>query len=40
VGIVSDERWNVFQKTESEIEDAVAVLNSVALSPQVRVRFA
>jgi len=40
VGVVSDERWDVFQKTESEIEDAVAVLKSVALSPQVRPRSA
>jgi len=40
VGVVSDERWDVFQKTKGEIEDAIAVLKSVALSPQVRVRFA
>lgn len=38
VGVVSDERWSMFQKTESEVENAVALLKSVALSPQVRIQ--
>lgn len=33
--MVSDDRWFAFQKTKSEIEDAVTLLKSVAMSPQV-----
>ncbi|EKM76287.1 hypothetical protein AGABI1DRAFT_102390 [Agaricus bisporus var. burnettii JB137-S8] len=33
-GIVSDERWTAFQRTRSEIEEAVMLLKAVALSPQ------
>ncbi|KAF5347812.1 hypothetical protein D9756_010292 [Leucocoprinus leucothites] len=34
VGVVSDERWAMFQKTESDIEEAATLLKSVVLSPQ------
>ncbi|KAF9447052.1 glucose-inhibited division protein A subfamily [Macrolepiota fuliginosa MF-IS2] len=34
VGVVSDDRWSVFQRTKSEIEDTTALLKSVAMSPQ------
>ncbi|KXN81258.1 tRNA uridine 5-carboxymethylaminomethyl modification enzyme MnmG [Leucoagaricus sp. SymC.cos] len=33
-GVVSDDRWAIFQKTRGEIEDAIGLLESVVLSPQ------
>lgn len=36
--MVSHERWAEFQKTKGEIEEAIALLKSVGLSPQVSER--